>query len=69
MRSKAQTEVQVLSKNDLQKGFYQIPMLSDIPKTAFCYYGGKFEFTEMPFGLKNGPTVFERLRDVVLKIL
>ena len=56
-----------ISKIDLNKGFYQIPInASDIPKTAFCSPSGKFEFTVMPFGLRNGPAVFQRLMDRVL---
>ena len=53
-----------ISKIDLNKGFHQIPIEpSDIPKTAFCSPWGKFEFCVMPFGLKNGPAMFQRLMD------
>ena len=56
-----------ISKIDLNKGFHQIPIVSeDIPKTAFCSPWGKFEFSVMPFGLRNGPAVFQRLMDKVL---
>ena len=56
-----------LSKIDLAKGFHQIPISpSDCPKTAFCSPWGKFEFVYMPFGLRNGPAVFQRLMDRVL---
>ncbi len=35
-----------LSKLDLNKGFYQIPLVPEsVPKTAFCSPWGKFAFT------------------------
>ena len=56
-----------ISKIDLNKGFHQIPVsASDRCKTAFCTPWGKFEFLVMPFGLRNGPSVFQRLMDQVL---
>ena len=57
-----------ISKVDLNKGFHQIPVSSeDIAKTAFCTPWGKFEFKVMPFGLRNGPAVFQRLMDQILQ--
>ena len=56
-----------ISKVDLNKGFHQIPIISeDIAKTAFCTPWGKYEFRVMPFGLRNGPAVFQRMMDQVL---
>ena len=53
-----------ISKIDLTKGFHQIPVKAeDCAKTAFCTPWGKFEFCYMPFGLRNGPAVFQRLMD------
>ena len=47
-------ESHILMKIDLTKGYYQIPVIKqDLPKTAFCMPWGKFQFTRMPFGLKN----------------
>lgn len=46
---------------DLIKGYYQIGMDADsIEKTAFSTPFGQYEYTKMPFGVKNGPATFQR---------
>lgn len=53
---------------DLKSGFHQIPLKEkDIEKTAFTINGGKFEFTRLPFGLKNSPSIFQRALDDILR--
>ena len=52
---------------DLASGFWQIPVHEKSQeKTAFSTPFGLFEFWMMPFGLKNTPSVFQRLMQQVL---
>lgn len=53
---------------DLVSGFHQIPMSEkDIEKTAFSVNNGKYEFVRLPFGLKNAPSIFQRVMDDILR--
>ena len=53
---------------DLASGFHQIEInKKDIPKTAFSVDQGHYEFVRMPFGLKNGPSTFQRVMDNILR--
>ena len=56
-----------ISKLDLSKGYYQVQLTDrSIPKTAFTTHRGTFEFTRMPFGVKNTPAAFQELMQRVL---
>ena len=58
----------VLSKLDLTKGFHQVLVHEcDRPKTAFISPFGKWQYKQMPFGLCNALSIFQRLMDVVLE--
>lgn len=52
---------------DLKSGFHQIEMdPKHRKKTAFSTALGHFEFTRMPFGLKNAPATFQRAMNNIL---
>ncbi|KAK9675225.1 Reverse transcriptase (RNA-dependent DNA polymerase) [Popillia japonica] len=52
---------------DMMSGYYQIPVEMDSQhKTAFITPDGLYHFTKMPFGLVNGPAIFQRLVNSVL---
>ena len=58
---------QFITTLDLAKGYYQVPLKTeDQEKTAFTTPLGKFQFRQMPFGLKGAPSTFQRLMDTVL---
>ena len=52
---------------DLKSGFHQIEMdPKHKQKTAFSTDKGHYEFTRMPFGLKNAPASFQRAMNNIL---
>ena len=67
------TGARYYSKIDLKQGYNQIPMEeSSIPITAFvipiAVRGARhFEWTVLPFGLKNAPPIFQRVMGHVLQ--
>ncbi|XP_068225197.1 uncharacterized protein [Palaemon carinicauda] len=56
-----------VSKIDLLRGYYQVPLADNTkPLTAFTTPDGLYQYTVLPFGLKNAPAVFQRLMDQVI---
>ncbi len=54
----------IFSKNDLLKGFHQIPVAAqDIPKTLILTSFGLFKYLFTPFGLSNAVQTFPHMMD------
>lgn len=60
----------IFSKIDLVKAFHHIPVHpNDVPKTAVITPFGLFEFTKLPFGLRNAAQSFQRFLHCILRDL
>lgn len=52
---------------DAANGYWQIAVHdSDQEKTAFAVNGELYQFTRMPFGLRNAPAIFQRIMQTTL---
>jgi hypothetical protein len=57
-----------LTALDLLHGFYNLKINpADRYKTAFSTPDGHYEFIRLPMGLKNSPSIFQRLMNMVLQ--
>ena len=53
---------------DLLNGFYNLEIkASDRYKTGFSTHDGHYEFIRLPMGLKNSPSIFQRMMTAVLQ--
>ena len=58
---------QVVSKFDLLKGFWQVPLTDNAKElSAFVTPKGLFQYKVMPFGMKNSPATFQRIINDVI---
>jgi hypothetical protein len=57
----------IFSVLDLSYGFHQLPLdKASFAKTAFSTRRGLYQWTTVPFGIRNDPAAFQRLLDPVL---
>ncbi|KAE8250875.1 hypothetical protein A4X13_0g4298 [Tilletia indica] len=57
----------IFSSLDAIRGYHQLGVKEDDRwKTAFVCHRGLFQYKRVPFGLRNAPSVFQRLMDKVL---
>ena len=55
------SNAKIFSKFDLKAGFWQLGIHSEERyKTAFCIQNHHYQWTVMPFGLKNAPPQFQK---------
>lgn len=60
-------EARYFSTLDLAAGYWQIQVdEASQERTAFVTHQGLFEFRVMPFGLRNAPSVFQRVMQQIL---
>ena len=56
-----------ISKFDLLKGYWQIPLTRHAKEiSAFMTPDGLFQYTVMPFGMKNAPATYQRMINSVI---
>ena len=64
----AMAEAKYFSKLDALSGYHYVWISEeDRHKTAFSCKLGVFEYIKMPFGVINGPSMFQKIMDSILK--
>ncbi|MBW0487106.1 hypothetical protein O181_026821 [Austropuccinia psidii MF-1] len=57
-----------ITKMDCMKGFHQTGVkLKSMKLLIIIFHMGIYEFTRMPFGIKNAPTHFQRMMDTIFE--
>ena len=63
-------QAKIISKIDLLKGYYQIPLTERAKKiSAFVTSDGFYQYRVMPFGMKNSAASFQRLTNKIIQDL
>lgn len=63
-------DTEVFSTIDLKNGFFHVRMSeASVKYTAFIVPDGQYEFTRVPFGLCNSPSVFQRYVNAIFREL
>ena len=63
-----ESKAKIFTTLDLNSAYFQIPLdPSTSHKSAFVTHEGVFEFTRLPFGLRNSPMSFQSLMSLVLR--
>ena len=60
-------QAQYVSKFDLLKGYWQVPLTRRAKEiSAFVTPDGLYQYTVMPFGMRNAPATFQRMINRVI---
>ncbi|GFX03401.1 retrovirus-related Pol polyprotein from transposon opus [Trichonephila clavipes] len=60
----------IMSSLDLRSGYFQLEVKpSGVVKTAFVTKNGTFAFKRMPFGLSGAAPNFQKVMDIILKLV
>ncbi|MBW0465562.1 hypothetical protein O181_005277 [Austropuccinia psidii MF-1] len=62
------SKARYITKMDCMKGFHQKGVKPNSMKLVrIIFYMGEYEYTRMPFGIKNAPAHFQRMMDTIFQ--